>query len=99
MSKYQAKDLFQLQTELVQMKVDMAVNNAIERVLSGIADLKGDIHHLEERFTLVEHQVQSTNSVFKEIRTKFIEYSFKAGWVALAVIASFLLYQLHALLK
>jgi hypothetical protein len=110
MDKSQAKDLFQLQSELVQVKVDMAVNNAIDRVLDSIADLKGDIkgdiNHLEKRFTSLEHRVKSTkatllwqNSVIRKVHTKFIDYSFRAGWFALASLGSFLLYQLHLVLK
>jgi hypothetical protein len=106
MDKSHVKDLFQLQTELIQTKVDMAVHNSIDRVLDGIADLKGDINHLEKRFTSLEHRVTSTkatllsqNSVLKEIRTKFIEYSFRLGWGVFAVIASLLLYQFHSLFK
>jgi hypothetical protein len=34
MNNSQAKDLFQLQTELIDMKVDMAVSKALDRVLS-----------------------------------------------------------------
>lgn len=40
----QAKDLFQLQTELVEAKVDMAVNLKIDRVVNQITDLKSEMH-------------------------------------------------------
>jgi hypothetical protein len=39
-----AKDLFQLQTELVQMKVDMAVNRTIDGVIEQITSLKHEMH-------------------------------------------------------
>lgn len=42
----QTKDLFQLQTELVDMKVDMAVNKAIDRIVDQISDLKREMHNL-----------------------------------------------------
>ena len=44
MDKSQAKDLFQLQTELVQMKVDMAVNRTIDRVIDQITSLRHEVH-------------------------------------------------------
>ena len=44
MDKSQAKDLFHLQTELVQMKVDMAVNRTIDRVIDQITSLRHEMH-------------------------------------------------------
>ena len=104
------QDLFQLQTELVDMKVDMAVNKAIDRVLAGFA-------HLEKRFTSVEHRLIAVetklgmvNETEKEIRAKvydtekqfrnnIIDYTFRAGWLLLGIVLTYVLYQFHALIK
>ncbi len=117
MTKSQAKDLFQLQTELVDMKVDMAVSKSIERVIDQIMDLKTDMNkrfsHLEKHFSSVENRVSSIehrviavestlgkmSMTQNEIRTKFIDYSFRAGWVLLISIASFAAVQLHSLIQ
>ncbi len=106
MNQHQAKDLFQLQSELIDMKVDMAVNKAIDRVLDGIADLKSDIHKLENRFSSMEYRMTSTkatlkslNSVLREIRTKFIEYSFKAAWFIVGAVTLYAASQLHVFFK
>jgi hypothetical protein len=54
MSSYDAKDMFQLQSELVEVKVNMAVNNAIDRVIQRIDELRDDIHHIEKRLAAAE---------------------------------------------
>lgn len=44
MIKEQAKTLFQLQTDLIDTKVNMAVNNAIDRVVEQITNLRYEMH-------------------------------------------------------
>ncbi len=94
LNNHQAKDLFQLQTELVDRKVDMAVSNAIDRVLEQIGSLKHEIHELrhemhqgfaalDKRVVAIETRLGMVNETQKEIRNKFIDYSFKAGWLIL----------------
>ncbi len=123
----QTKDLFQLQTELVDMKVDMAVSKAIDRIVDQITSLKNDMHSqihdlrndmnsqfsaldkrvfaLEHRFIAVENKLGITNETRRQIKNRFIDYSFKAGWVMLGIISSALAYigylviQLHALIR
>lgn len=46
MSNNQAKDLFQLQAELIDMKVDMVVGKAIDRVIEQLNGLKNEMHDL-----------------------------------------------------
>ena len=122
MEKYQAKDLFQLQTELINMKVDMAVTNTVDRVIEQISNLKHEIHteirdlknemssrfsSLDNRVIAVETKLGMVNETEKEIRAKFddttrhvrnnfIDYAFRAGWLLLASILTFVLY--HPLL-
>src|SRR5690242_3051414 len=87
----QVKDLFQLQTELIDGKVDMAVSKAIDRVIDQIGGLRNEMHSmnhdmhkqfssLERRSAIVEASLASIKETQKEIRNKTIEYSFKAGW-------------------
>jgi hypothetical protein len=48
MIKEQARNIFQLQTELIDTKVDMAVSNGIDRVVSQISDLRSEMHGFRE---------------------------------------------------
>ncbi len=113
----QAKDLFQLQTELVDTKVDMAVSKAIDRVIDQINSLKHEMHvemhklrsemhqgfstmdrrisSLDKRVVAIETKLGMVNETQKEIRAKFIDYSFKAGWMILGIFISYGLIQLH----
>ena len=121
MNANQTKNLFQLQAELVDMKVDMAVTKSIDRVIEQISGLKSEMHKeinalrndmhglrnemhngfssLDKRVVAIETKLGMVNETQKEIRTKFIDYSFKAGWLILGVIISYALIQLHVLIK
>jgi uncharacterized coiled-coil DUF342 family protein len=123
-----AKDLFQLQSELVDKKVDMAVSSAIDRVIEQISGLRTEMHSLnsgvhkeihaltnnmhglrnemhqgfsslDKRVVAIETKLGMVNETQKEIRTKFIDYSFKAGWLVLGVAISYALMQFHILMK
>lgn len=90
--QYNAKDLFQLQTELVEAKVDMAASKAIERVLDRIDNLQKD---MDTRFTAlgqdmvaVKTRLGMTNETQSLVRAKFIDYLFKTGWIFLASITA-----------
>jgi len=61
MNTYNAKDLFQLQSELIEVKIDMAASKAIERVIERIdavrddvRSVRSDIHHLDKRLIATE---------------------------------------------
>ena len=117
MDKNYARDLFQLQSELVNTKVDMAVANAIDRVMNELSGLRKDMHSikhdvhteihsfkqtmhsemhglrrdmdnqfsgLKERVTAVEATLTYVRNSQTQISTKFIDYTFKAGWIILA---------------
>lgn len=110
-SNNNAKDLFQLQSELIDGKVDMAVSKAIERVMDKLSvmdnnmhslrhDVHVDIHGLRrdmdkqfstlgERVTAVESTLTYVKNSQSQISTKFIEYTFKAGWLMLAGSVSY----------
>jgi hypothetical protein len=47
MMQYQSKDLFQLQIELVDSKVENATNKAMDRVIDRLDALKSEIHELK----------------------------------------------------
>jgi hypothetical protein len=44
MDLYQAKNLFQLQTELIDTKVEVAVKKSMDRIMATINDLKDEIY-------------------------------------------------------
>lgn len=83
-----ANDLFHLQTDLIDMKVDMASNKAMDRVVEQITDLKQLISEMNHRLVAVETKLGMVNEIQKEIRIKFIDYAFKAGWLILGVALS-----------
>lgn len=88
----------------------MAVSNAIDRVVEQIASLKQEMQELrhemhqgfaslDKRVVAIETRLGMVNKTQKEIRTKFIDYSFKAGWLILGIIISYALIQLHTMIK
>ncbi len=83
MDNSQAKDLFHLQTDLIDAKVDMAVSKAIDRVLDRIDHLDKGINqkidhlekdmnkrftHLDERFTILEYRVRGTEDSLRSLK-------------------------------
>jgi len=73
---YQAKDLFQLQTELVEAKVDMAVSKAIDRVLDRIDRLQRDMN---ARFTAIDARFAAIHAEFAELEKDMVAVKTKLG--------------------
>ena len=109
-----AKDLFQLQTELIEMKVDMAVSKAIDRAITQLSDLiagvRDEVHELrgemnarfssvEQRLIAVETKLGIKNIFHTEIRSRTLDYSFKAGWLAAGGIIMYAIIFIHTLIK
>ena len=107
MNHLQAKDLFELQTELIDMKVDMVVGKTIDRVIEQISGLKYQIHteihglrdemnqrfsSLDNRVVAVETKLGMVNDKQDKISTAVIQYAFKAGWAAMGLCATYLFY-------
>lgn len=72
MKNPQAKDLFQLQAELTDMKVDMAVSKAIDRVIEQIHGLESRMHSemhdlRNEMHTLKNDMNQGFSSLDKRV--------------------------------
>jgi hypothetical protein len=91
----QTIDLFKLQKELIQANVDMAVSRTIDRVVDQISALNSQIHELRHemrdafgalktRVTAVETKLGIVNESQKEVRSRLIDYYFKAGWLCWA---------------
>jgi predicted methyltransferase len=115
---YQTKDLFQVQSELVDAKVEIAVSKASDRIIECIENrienlgaevhalkddmnekfhsLKDDMnekfhvlrHDMNDRLTAVETRLRMRNETRDPIRSRLIEFAFKAGLLALAAIVS-----------
>jgi phosphoribosylamine-glycine ligase len=131
-SNNNAKDLFQLQSELIDGKVDMAVSKAIERVMDKLSvmdnnmhslrhDVHVDIHNLTnkmhvemhgfrrdmdkqfstlgERVTAVESTLTYVKNAQTQISTKFIDYTFKAGWLMLGCSVSYVVAHFFGLIS
>lgn len=69
-------------------------------------DMHGIRHDMNKRFSSLDNRVIAietrlgmVNETRKEIRTKLIDYSFKAGWLMLGVILTYALIQIHMLIK
>ncbi len=114
------KDLFQLQTELIEMKVDMAVSKTIDRAIMQLSDLisgvRDEVHELrgemnarfssvdsrissvENRLIAVETKLGIKNVFHTEVRSRTLDYSFKAGWLALGGAIMYGMVIIHAFL-
>jgi len=101
------KDLFQLQSELVEAKVNIAVNDKIDRVVEQIhllkdemrndmQNLRNEVHDFRietnSRLIAVETKLGMNSEFRRDIRTRLLDYIFKAGWLVLGFIVTFLLY-------
>ena len=99
MRQPQAKELFQLQAELMDTKIEMSVSKTIDRVVDQISQLRKemhdemsglrkDVHNIERRMVAVETKLGMVNETQKEIRAKFIDYGFKVGWLVIGAMLS-----------
>lgn len=72
--QYAAKDLFQLQTELVNAKVENGVNNAIDKFIQHIDALRTEIHDLRkemnDRFNVVDNRLNVLENRMTAVETK-----------------------------
>lgn len=104
----QAKTLFQLQSELLDAKVDIAVNKAINQVVEQmisirqeISDLRHEMHReiggLQKDMAAVKERLGMRSGTRTIIQANFIRHSFQAaGWL-IAIVASYALGHAHAL--
>lgn len=105
MSNNYAKDLFHLQSDLIDAKVDMAASKAIERVVDLIGGLKIEMHHemhalrhdMDKRFNDVGQRLIAVESTLIYVRntqdkisTKIIDYTFQGGWLMLTSIVIYI---------
>ena len=81
MSNYNAKDMFQLQSELIEVKVDMAVSKAIDRVIERIDVVRSDIHHMEKRLATTETSLNDIKKITDQVRTRLLDYGMRAVWI------------------
>ena len=78
MDKSHIKDLFQLQTELIDMKVDMAVGKAIDRVVDQISGLRREIH---VDMNGLRGEMGEMNKRFSSLENRTIAVETKLGMV------------------
>jgi hypothetical protein len=95
MNNYQAKDLFQLQSELVEMKVDMAVSKTIDRVVEQITNLRYEIHtdisSLRSEIVAIQTKLGMVNDKRKGWYDRLMDHFFKAGWAWLSIVFAYLI--------
>ncbi len=110
MQHQEAKHLFQIQAELVDTKVELAVNKAIQQVVTQIIDLKqemhqemgnlrNEVHEMGNRLASVETALGMRNQVRGEVRTRFFDYAFKAGWLILGSALTYLVIHSHTIFQ
>jgi tRNA(Ser,Leu) C12 N-acetylase TAN1 len=93
MMQYSVKDLFQLQTDLVEAKVEIAVNKTTDRIIERIDKVVTEIHELNNRFAAVETRLGMRNERQREIRNRTIEYTYKVIWFLFGgMVSAVLLY-------
>lgn len=84
------KNMFYLQTELIDAKVDMAASRAIDRVVEQISalrnEIRGELHEFREEvnqrfarvdahFTKIDAHFTEVNARFTEVETRFTDMS------------------------
>lgn len=90
----QARALFFMQSELIDTKIDASVNKSINKVVEQIVslrqELKQELHEFKvdvgQRLAAVETALGMRNQIRSELRTRFFDYSFRAGWVLLLAL-------------
>lgn len=98
-------DLFWLQTETIDKKVDMAVNTAIERVVNQLVelklethslrdDLKDQFHRLDTRLVAVETKLGMATENQWELRNRLLDYTFRLGWLVMGGFGTWVLMRL-----
>lgn len=101
----QAENLLQLQTESIDRKVNMAVNTAIERVLTELIglkqethnlrdDMKDHFHRLDNRLVAVETKLGMATENQREIRNRALDYAFRLGWLVMGSLFTLVLMRL-----
>jgi Mg2+ and Co2+ transporter CorA len=135
----QSRTLFQLQSELVDTKVDISVsksidqvNRAIDQVVKQIIDLKGEMHReigglrtemqqeigglrtemqqeiggLRTEMHEINNRLSSVEVVLgmrvqkrNELRSRFFDYAFKAGWLTLGAIFTYVMLHAHIIFQ
>jgi hypothetical protein len=92
-----------LPTELVDAKVEVSVSCAIAPVIEqiinlrqemrqemhqGFSALKEEMHEMRTRLAVVETTLGIRQEARQQLRTHFLDYSFKAGWIIISAILS-----------
>ncbi len=104
------RSLIQLSTELTDCKVEIAVSKAITQVIDQIVALRQEVHHeisglrhemhdfkqeMGSRLSSVETALGLRKQSRAEMRNRFYDYSFKAGWVLLGSLLTYLAGHFH----
>ncbi|MFT3741921.1 MAG: hypothetical protein QM752_04510 [Gammaproteobacteria bacterium] len=114
----QTGNLFLLQAELIDNKVEVSVSKAIAQVVEQISNLRLEMHEemgglrkemhelraemnerfsgvnerlsvVSERVSIVETALGIRNKTRNELRNRFYDYAFKAGWLILGSLLTY----------
>lgn len=101
--QHQAQTLFQLQSELIDAIVEVSMSRAVASVVSQIVNLRMEMHQemrilraemhqmrdeLGSRLSAVEAVLGMRLEKQAQMRTRFIDYSFKASWTIVIAVLS-----------
>jgi hypothetical protein len=121
---YSTIDLFRLQADLIDSKVEVAVSKSINQVVEQLVNLRHEMHEsinslrydvqrdlgvlrqetsaiqvqvteVSTRLTGVEHALEKRHKLRSSVRDRFIDYAFKASWLGLASILTYVLLHVH----
>ena len=80
MNQSQAKDLFQLQTELIDMKVEMAVSKTIDHAIEKLSDLiTGVRDELRAEIRVVDNRISSVDKRISSVEHRLVAVETKLG--------------------
>lgn len=90
---------FILQSELVDAKVEVSVSRAVAAVVEQIVSLRQEMHQemgslrsqmheFSTRLVAVETTLVLLKERHNQIRERFLDYSFKAGWLIIISLLS-----------
>jgi len=95
----EAKALVQMQADLIDTKVELAVIKAINQVVEQILNLRSEVHQemrglrdemhkIDERLGCVETALGLRTQAHSEVHGRFLDYTFKSGWLIVVAVLS-----------
>lgn len=99
------KAIQQVVTQIIDLKIDL--KQEMHREIGGLRQemhremggLKTEVHELGNRLASVETALGMRNQIRSEVRTRFFDYAFKAGWLLLGSALMYVTIYSHAIFQ